>query len=197
MPSGFSFAPYPVVTDEDRDKYAVNRIVDFYTRQPLDYADYFLAAWRYQHRAALRQPRMTLAEAAASGKVSALYLNRVWAMLNARGEDVGPLAALQTRWRSLPPPVDRKEPGGLRSAVQWMRDLIVDLRPRVAMSFENLPARGIAAGSQSLVLWKDRQFADHRTTCSDNRTSWTTPRRTCTSAVSQRAAACSKPKSPR
>src|SRR5207244_12943804 len=46
LPSGFSFAPYPVVTDEDRDKYAVNRIVDFYTRQPLDYADYFLAAWR-------------------------------------------------------------------------------------------------------------------------------------------------------
>ena len=65
LPSGFSFAPYPVVTDQDRDKYAVNRIVDFYKRQPLDYADYFLAAWRYRHRAALRQPRMTLVDAAA------------------------------------------------------------------------------------------------------------------------------------
>ena len=53
-PDGFSFAPYPVVTDKDRDKYGVNRIVDFYKRQPLDYADYFLAAWRYRHRAALR-----------------------------------------------------------------------------------------------------------------------------------------------
>ena len=53
-PSGFSFAPYPVVTDQDRDKYAVNRIIDFYKRQPIDYADYFLAAWRYHHRAALR-----------------------------------------------------------------------------------------------------------------------------------------------
>ena len=28
------------------------------------------------------------------------------------------------------------------------------------MTFDNLPARGIAAGSQSLVLWKDRQYAD-------------------------------------
>src|SRR5256885_3282664 len=107
MPSGFTFAPYPVVTDQDRDKYGVNRIVDFYKRQPLDYADYFLAAWRYQHRAALRQPRMTLADAAASGKVSATYLNKVSAMLNARGEAVGPLAVLPTRSRSLPPPVYR------------------------------------------------------------------------------------------
>jgi hypothetical protein len=49
-----------------------------------------------------------------------------------------------------------------------MRDFIVGLRPRVAMSFDNLPARGIASGSQSLVLWKDRQFAEHRTTCRGN-----------------------------
>jgi Protein of unknown function (DUF1592)/Protein of unknown function (DUF1588)/Protein of unknown function (DUF1587)/Protein of unknown function (DUF1595)/Protein of unknown function (DUF1585) len=168
LPSGFSFAPYPVVTDEDRDKYAVNRIVDFYKRQPLDYADYFLAAWRYHHRAALRQPRLTLADAAASAKVSATYLNRLWTMLNAPGEDIGPIAALQARWRSLPPPVDHQEPNGLRPAVAWMRDLIVGLRPRVAMSFDNLPARGIAPGSQSLVLWKDRQFAEHRTSYPGN-----------------------------
>jgi Protein of unknown function (DUF1592)/Protein of unknown function (DUF1588)/Protein of unknown function (DUF1587)/Protein of unknown function (DUF1595)/Protein of unknown function (DUF1585)/Planctomycete cytochrome C len=168
LPRGFSFAPYPVVTDEDRDKYAVNRIVDFYKRQPLDYADYFVAAWRYRHRAALRQPRMTLADAAASAKVSATYLNRLWTMLNAPGDDVGPIAALQARWRSLPMPADHREPNSLRSAAAWMRDLIVDLRPRVAMSFENLPARGIAPGSQSLVLWKDRQFAEHRTSYPGN-----------------------------
>jgi len=163
LPSGFSFAPYPVVTDQDRDKYGVNRIVDFYKRQPLDYADYFLAAWRYHHRAELRRPRMTLTEAAGEAKVSTTYLSKVWAMLTAPGEDVGPLAALQFRWRSLPPPADRREPDRLRQQVGWMRDLIVDLRPRVAMSFDNLPARGIAAGSQSLVLWKDRQYADNRT----------------------------------
>jgi len=42
------------------------------------------------------------------------------------------------------------------------------LRPRVAMTFENFPQRGIAAGSQSLVLWKDRQYAEHRTTYKGN-----------------------------
>jgi hypothetical protein len=168
LPGGLSFAPYPVVTDQDRDKYGVNRIVDFYKRQPLDYADYFLAAWRYHHRSELRRPRMTLADAAREAKVSPAYLTRVWAMLTAPGDDVGPLAAIQARWKSLPLPVDRKEPEALREAVGWMRDLIVDLRPRVAMSFDNLPARGIAPGSQSLVLWKDRQYAEHRTTYPGN-----------------------------
>src|SRR3954452_6466553 len=168
MPDGFSFAPYPVVTDEDRDKYAVNRIVDFYKRQPLDYADYFLAAWQYRHRAALGQPRTTLADAATRARVSATYLNKVWTMLNAPGEEADPVAALQARWRSPPPPSDRQEPHALRAAVASMRDLVVDLRPRVAMSFENLPARGIAAGSQPLVLWKDRQFAEHRLSYAGN-----------------------------
>src|SRR5262245_11074190 len=128
LPSGFSFAPYTVVTDEDRDKYGVNRIVDFYKRQPLDYADYFLAAWRYQHRAALRQPRMTLEDAAATLRISAPYLNKVWAMLNAPGEDVGPLAALQVRWKLLPPPVDRQEPKTLGLSLGHMRDLVAGLR---------------------------------------------------------------------
>jgi hypothetical protein len=168
LPGGFTFAPYPVVTDQDRDKYGVNRIVDFYKRQPLDYADYFLAAWRYHYRSDLRRPRMTLADAAAEAKVSPTYLNKMWAMLTASGEDVGPLAALQVRWRGLPPPADHKEPDGLRPAAVWMRDFIVGLRPQVAMSFDNLPARGIAAGSQSVVLWKDRQYADHRTTYRGN-----------------------------
>jgi mono/diheme cytochrome c family protein len=168
LPGGFTFAPYPVVTDADRDKYAVNRIVEFYTRQPLDYADYFLAAWRYRHRAALRQSNMTLADAAKSANVSAAYLTRLWTMLNAAGEEVGPIAALQERWRRLPPPIDRQEPEGLRPAVGWMRDLVAGLRPRVAMTFDNFPARGIAPGSQSMVLWKDRQYAEHRTSYKGN-----------------------------
>ena len=168
LPKGFSFAPYPVVTDEDRDKYGVNRIVDFYKRQPLDYADYFAAAWRYRHRAALRQSDTTLADLARDAKISATYLTRIWAMLTAPADRVGPIAALQVRWNGLPPPEEHKEPESLRAAVGYMRDFVTGLRPQVAMSFENLPARGIAAGSQSLVLWKDRQFAEHRTTYAGN-----------------------------
>jgi len=52
-PEGFVFAPHPAVTDTDRDKYCVRRIVDFYGRHRVDFADYFLAAWRFRHRARL------------------------------------------------------------------------------------------------------------------------------------------------
>ena len=49
-PNGFVFAPHPAVTDTDRDKYCVQRIIAFYERHRVDYADYFLAAWRFRHR---------------------------------------------------------------------------------------------------------------------------------------------------
>lgn len=168
LPHGLSFAPYPVVTEEDRDKYGVTRVVDFYKRQRLDYAEYFLAAWRYRHRAALGRARATLSDVAKDASVSPRYLEKIWAMLTAPSEDIGPIAALQARWKILPPPLERKEPGTLQQSVGFMRDLVAGLRPRVSMSFENLPARGLAAGSQSLVLWKDRQYAEHRTSYRGN-----------------------------
>src|SRR5499425_2231164 len=61
-PSGIAFAPHPVLAETDRDKYCVNQIVDFYHQQDTDYADYFQAAWRYRHRAALGKSRASLAE---------------------------------------------------------------------------------------------------------------------------------------
>ena len=51
-----------MLVETDREKFAIKRIVDFYERQPTDYADYFQAAWRYKHRAALGKPKATLAE---------------------------------------------------------------------------------------------------------------------------------------
>ena len=56
-PDGLAFAPHPMLVETDRDKYCVKQIIDFYQRQPTDYADYFQAAWRFKHRAALGQPR--------------------------------------------------------------------------------------------------------------------------------------------
>ncbi len=70
-PNGFEFAPHPMLVETDREKYCIQQIVDFYDRQPTDYADYFRAAWQYKHRAALGKPRATLADMAAQNKVSA------------------------------------------------------------------------------------------------------------------------------
>jgi hypothetical protein len=78
QPEGFAFSPHPAVTDTDRDKYCVTRIIDFYRRQPTDYADYFLAAWKYRHRAALGTSGATIGELAATDSVSPKYLAMVW-----------------------------------------------------------------------------------------------------------------------
>ena len=47
-PTGLAFAPHPVVTNTDRDKYCVKRILAFYQAQPTDLAEYFRVCW--QHR---------------------------------------------------------------------------------------------------------------------------------------------------
>jgi hypothetical protein len=47
---GIDFASYPMLVETDRDKYCIQQIIDFYRRQPTDYADYFEAAWRYRYR---------------------------------------------------------------------------------------------------------------------------------------------------
>jgi hypothetical protein len=43
-----------------------------------------------------------------------------------------------------------------------MRDFVVEVRRKLRPDVRNLAIRGIAAGSQPFVLWKDRQFAAHR-----------------------------------
>ncbi len=183
-PGGFRFAPYPMTSIEDGDKYAVHRIVDFYQRQgtsiatrydtymaqSLDYADFFAAAWRFQNRGALGRGNATLADFARDAKVSPKYLATLWTTLTTPGGDVGPIAALQARWKNLPAPRAGQEPTALRENCVAMRDFIQNLRPMVRMKFQNLVPNDniVAAGSQPMVLWKDRQFAENRTTYAGN-----------------------------
>ena len=81
-PSGFVFAPHPVVAETDRDKYCVYRIIDFYNRHKVDYADYFVAAWRFQHRAELGKASTSLAEFADEKRLSAKYLATIWSIVS-------------------------------------------------------------------------------------------------------------------
>jgi hypothetical protein len=183
-PDGLKFAPHPMTTEVDRDKYAVNRIVDFYKRQgagiatrfdtymatSLDYADYFAAAWRFQNRAALGRGNATLTDFAREAKISPKYLATLWTTLMTPDSGAGPIAALQARWKNLPSPSAGQEPSTLRDGCVAMRDFILNLRPQVRMRFQNaVPSDHIvAAGSQPIVLWKDRQFAENRTTYAGN-----------------------------
>jgi hypothetical protein len=168
-PDAFEFALYPMLVETDRDKYAIKKIVDFYARQPTDYADYFQAAWRFQHRSALGKPGATLAAIAADAKVSPKYLPMIWQLLEEAPEaakhEVGPIAKLQAMWRALPTPGgDRRDKDGsaVRAQCVEMRDFVVRIRNHTAMQFAAPVVKGLPAGSQALMNWKYRQFNSHR-----------------------------------
>jgi Protein of unknown function (DUF1592)/Protein of unknown function (DUF1588)/Protein of unknown function (DUF1587)/Protein of unknown function (DUF1595)/Protein of unknown function (DUF1585) len=160
-PDGFAFAPHSMLADTDRDKYCVNAIIDFYKRQMTDYADYFLAAWRYRYRSALGQPDASLDQFADELGISRKYLLTVWSALNDGPEEAGPTAALLALWRKLPEPQAGDRHAALAGCAQ-MRDFVVGLRRQLVPEVKNLTARGMSNGSQPFVLWKNRQFVANR-----------------------------------
>ncbi|MEZ6127474.1 MAG: DUF1592 domain-containing protein [Planctomycetaceae bacterium] len=159
QPDGFTFAPHPVMTDTDRDKYCVKRIVEFYARQPADPADYFFAAWKYAHRDRLGLSKATLADIAVDDGLSRKYLNTVWDLLN-EADAVGPLAMLQRRWNNLP----ADHSGAAFSGCQLLRDDVRELRGKLRPQFDSPEIEGIHKGSQTFVLWRNRQYAANRRT---------------------------------
>ncbi|MEO6238567.1 MAG: DUF1592 domain-containing protein, partial [Vicinamibacterales bacterium] len=163
QPEGFSFAPYSMLSDTDRDKYCVQRIVAFYRQQNTDYLGYFEAAWQYQHRAALGRPNATLASTAAAAGLSAKYLSTVWSVFAGPRETVGPLATAQAMWRALPGP-GPKGADSARQGREALRDFIVGLRRKIEPRFLNLATPGVNAAQQPFMIWKNVQYATHRMT---------------------------------
>ena len=167
-PDGIEFAPNPMLAETDRDKYPIQRIVNFYARQPTDYADYFEAAWRFKYRAALGKPGATLASIAADSKVSAKYLPMVWQILEEKDPvaAIGPVARLQGMWRDLPAPIGNplgtNQMAAVRGRCIEMRDFVVRIRNHTAMQFAAPVVKGLPPGSQPLLNFKLREFASHR-----------------------------------
>lgn len=158
---GFTFAPYPILADTDRDKYCVSRIINFYHQQEIDYADYFEAAWVYKHRAALGEPAASLADIAAQRKISARYLTTIWGALEETRQDIGPLVKLQSMWQALPAPA----PGGTnaaRAGCERMRQYVTQLRRKVELRFLNIAAGRVGTTAEPLLIWKNVQYATHR-----------------------------------
>ena len=172
-PDGIDFAPYPMLVETDREKYAIQRIVSFYAAQPTDYADYFEAAWRYQYRIALKKPHATLATTAVDAALPAAlpaklspkylspkYLSLVWQILHDQNA-VGPVLKLQKMWLALPPPA-AAQTGALRTKCTEMRDFVVKIRAHTAMQFAAPVVAGLPAQSEPLLNWKLKEFAEHR-----------------------------------
>jgi hypothetical protein len=163
-PDGFVFAPYPMLVETDREKFAIQRIVNFYLHQPTDYADYFQAAWRFKYRKTLGRGNVTLAEVAAEAKVSPKYLPMIWQILGESHDrtikDVGPIAKLRTMWRALPP--SGANDHAVRAQCVQMRDFVVRIRKDTAREYAAPVVAGLFPTSQPLMNWKLAQFAAHR-----------------------------------
>src|SRR5262245_52266897 len=160
-PDGFAFAPHPMLVETDREKYPIRRIVDFYDRQPTDFADYFEAAWRYKHRIALGRASLTLADSAAQSRVSPRYLVMIWQTLEQSREEVGPLAKLQTMWRELPAP-KAHQPNLSHEGCVRMRDFVVKIRRRTEKLFTEVEGPGFSPIFQPITMFRNRLLADHR-----------------------------------
>ncbi|HLW65593.1 MAG TPA: DUF1592 domain-containing protein [Gemmataceae bacterium] len=156
-PEGFVFAPYPVVTDTDRDKYCVTRIIDFYQRHQVDYADYFLAIWRFQHRETVGKPQATLEDFASEMHLSPRYAALVLSVLSSREQAPGPLGKVQSQWGDFP--ADGQREADAKREAQKLRDLVLMLRRDLVPKIEKLQAKGISQGSQPFVLWRNDQLA--------------------------------------
>jgi hypothetical protein len=167
-PDGLAFAPHPVVTDTDRDKYCVKRLVEFYQRQPTDIAEYLLAAWCYQQR---DDQSVTLTDIADQQRLSAGYLQRIWDALQEHRTSPGPWETLMAHWQALPVQAyqhavnhDEHQLAAVRQACGQIRDDLMRTRQQYESHFDNLEVDGIHKGSQPFVLWKNKQYAAHRRT---------------------------------
>lgn len=160
LPDAIDFAAHPMLVETDREKYAIQRILNFYFRQPTKYADYFQAAWRFKHRAALGKPAATLGNIAADAKLSPRYLQMVWQILGER-DAVGPVLKLQKMWLDLPKPVARQA-DALHAKCVEMQEFVTRIRAHTAMQFAAPRVKGLPPGSQPLLNWKLREFALHR-----------------------------------
>ncbi|MCE9531709.1 MAG: DUF1587 domain-containing protein, partial [Planctomycetes bacterium] len=165
-PEGFVFASHPVVTDTDRDKYCVRRILDFYSRHSIDLADYFLAAWKYRHRAKLGLGDADLKRLATDAGLSAKYLTLIWSALNEAESDTGPLAAIRKKWDEIPVPSKTTDTG--KPGCDRLRDLVGRMRKQIKVPAPKVGVNGISDGSQPFLLWRNRQqAAKHRSYAGD------------------------------
>ena len=157
-PTGITFAPHPVATDTDRDKFCVKRIVEFYRQQPIDLADYFYAAWKCRLTKKL-DDQATVRQVASKESVSPRYLQTVMNFLQTKG-GLGPSKLVRETWKSFPDDVKRAE--SVRKQCESLRDAIARIRDRLRPRPEDLYINGSHKGSQPFVLWKNRQYAAGR-----------------------------------
>jgi hypothetical protein len=140
---------------------AINRIYAIYNRYGfrassgeggtpfgLDrYSKALYAAWRFQHRAALGEPRVTLAQLSAREGLLAPFVEHIWGVLQKKDAQF-PTAEVITRFQKLPAaPVEEAK---IRSACDQIRDFMIEW-PRWLLGAGEQAAGGLG-DERALIL---------------------------------------------
>ncbi len=158
VPDGIRFAPHPVTTETDRDKYCVQRIVDFYQKQPIDLADYFMGCWD------VKQFGESLQKVASRRGVSLKYLTNVYESIENSTYEFGPMAEVVKRWKT--EILSCKDELDAARAARKLSKFITEYRKKLAPVVPSLQGtRGLHEGSQTVVLWRNREVARLRQSC--------------------------------
>lgn len=149
-PEGFEFASHPVVTNTDRDKFAVKRIIDFYQRRETNLTEYFFANWQLAHGREVSNPRL-----------SQKYLKTVGDLLMGTNHNLGPIAEIRREWQRMP----KLNALAAREKCDALREKVGRLRAPLSPQFKHLDfGRKIHRGAQAFVYWWNRQYRDTRRT---------------------------------
>ncbi len=126
--TGFEFAPYPVVTFSDKQKFYEQAILRFYEQHKINYETYFTAAWSYRHRPASRRD-VTIETWATENKLSKKYLRALWDVLqDDASSNVFYIQWLRQRWNALPAPTDAAQTAVPAETSRLIRALVGDIQ---------------------------------------------------------------------
>ncbi|MFO0877288.1 MAG: DUF1592 domain-containing protein [Gemmataceae bacterium] len=162
--AGLRFAPHPVITFADRQKYYEQQILRFYEAHAVDPAKYLSALWLYRETAPESRPA-TIEAWARDQKLSPIYARHLWDLLQSEEKDAFALSWLRARWKALPRPKTAGKPvvaeveAAVRSLAMDCQRLSRELCP------EETPAIVAHAGNAPIDhLERRRQTATRRDT---------------------------------
>lgn len=118
------------------------------------YGKAFYVAWRYQHRAALGEPNITLGALAAREGVSARFSQHIWTVVNQPSLGY-PSAEMVARWRKLPAPGGADTAGAARAGCEDIQKFLTTW-PSWLFGRGDVAAGG--AGDESPLIFNDKSL---------------------------------------
>lgn len=168
---GIEFAPYPVVSETDRDKLFVHRIVDFYRQQPTALWHY-LCGVKQVERQLGDGDSLEVAVLGVAGRegLSTKYLRMISERVLGLGEGnylVGPWAEIRQRYRSTI--AQELDEDRCKQACESLADWIAEVRRPMSPQREMMRGpKDLHQGTQSLILWYNQQLSEDRRACRED-----------------------------